>query len=156
MSSDVDPLEEARIGLQTTVDFFNGDFQNWEEDYECGANFHFKYDPESGRKRMEISDLAPINPRPEPKAVEQAGEEISKALNPEAQELRDKLHAKLKTAARAAASQILLKLVTQEDIMVLGILGVDAQSEILDVLMRECQLLKGEPKDAPRTRRQKA
>ncbi len=64
----------AATELQDLVESFNRSFSEWSKKHSCGANFGFKYSPESGEKQLTVMDLAPWDPsRPltsdDPRAV---------------------------------------------------------------------------------------
>lgn len=52
------PYEE----LLRIVWSFNNQFSSWEVRHHCGANFRFVYDPSTGRKMLEVTDIAPEAP----------------------------------------------------------------------------------------------
>lgn len=80
----MDIQEEASLQLTGIVNNFNVDLRHWTEKYGFGANFKFSYEPASGRKFVEVLDLAPL-PTDYPKdlkdaRVVSAGEVIKSAL----------------------------------------------------------------------------
>ena len=52
----------AKHEVEELVRTFNEFFKMWQDQYSYGANFRFKYDPDTGRKSLEIMDIAPIDP----------------------------------------------------------------------------------------------
>lgn len=56
--------EKAKKALQEyVVDPFNRLLKDWEDFSQYRANFQFTYDPETGRKRLGVLDLAPLDPK---------------------------------------------------------------------------------------------
>ena len=75
---------EARNELDQLLQAFNEAFRWWEDKYMYGCNFRFEYG-EDGKKRMAVSDLAPMNPITIPKAgdprLAEAGDFLEEQLN---------------------------------------------------------------------------
>ena len=54
--------EVAVQDLHNIISAFNLSYREWESKHNCGANFAFRYDPETGKKNIEVLDVAATDP----------------------------------------------------------------------------------------------
>lgn len=55
--------EDSSVLLEKVVSRFNEELRLWYKTSGHGANFRFTYEPESGLKFLEVSDVAPVDPK---------------------------------------------------------------------------------------------
>ena len=67
--------------------------------------------------------------------------------DPQYQEFIAQAEAKLSKSAQLLLVNLLTQLLSEGDILILSLMGVDGRQKILDVFIKECQKLKEEFKD---------
>ena len=82
--ADRDRIGYGAAALQSVVNTFNHQLRSWEIAHQMGANFRFRYDAETGKKELTISDVSPARtdrPQKEDAEVRNAAKVIGDALS---------------------------------------------------------------------------